>query len=255
MKQCKLCLQWVSKLQNSHFLSAGIYRRLRDDGTKTPNPWLITDKKAFQSSKQLRRHLLCFGCEQRLRKFGEDWALSQCVQQDGNFPLETLLAAQTPDVSSAKNPTRIYHALRIPAINIPALAYFAASIFWRGAIYPWRTDGTFPVRLGPYEEQFRLYLMGKAPFPADAVLWVAVREGKLIDRLTYMPIGARNGKFHQYKFPMPGFAFTLFVGKNVPVTFHENCLVHGHGNPLSVTPIIEPLLIEEALRSIARSKA
>ena len=35
-----------------------------------------------------------------------------------------------------------------------ALAYFAASMFWRGAVYPWTPKHTYPIRLGPYEEDF-----------------------------------------------------------------------------------------------------
>jgi hypothetical protein len=142
----------------------------------------------------------------------------------------------------------------IPEIDVSALAYFAASIFWRGSIHPWNDDGTVPVSLGPYQEQFRRYLMGLDAFPKDCALWVSVREAKEIDRLTYTPVGKKDGKCHVFKFPMPGLAFLLAVSKNVPSKYRENCFVYAHGNPLVVTSIVEPLLLEEATRLLRRGQ-
>ena len=68
-EQCKLCLQRVASLEDSHFLSAGIYRILRDDNEKNPNPWLLTKETAVQTSRQMTARLLCRDCEQRFSKF------------------------------------------------------------------------------------------------------------------------------------------------------------------------------------------
>jgi hypothetical protein len=76
---CKLCLQLVPRLEKSHFLSAGIYRRLRDDTEKNPNPWLLTPDGAVQTSDQMKEPLLCSKCEQRFSKFGENWVLKYCL--------------------------------------------------------------------------------------------------------------------------------------------------------------------------------
>ncbi len=253
--KCKLCLQDDVDLQDSHYLSAGIYRRLRDDSQKNPNPWLLTKTTAVQKTRPLTAPLMCRPCELRLSKGGENWALSRCLQKDGSFPLAATLASIIPTVSSPENPTKIYCAAGIPEISLSALAYFAASIFWRGSIYPWNDDGSIPVELGPFRERFRRYLMGLESFPKDACLWVVVREGKEIDRLTYAPVGARLDKVHSYKFPMPGFAFTLIVGKNIPFGHREKCVVHGPGNPIFVTTILEESLKEDALRLLQRSSA
>jgi hypothetical protein len=146
-------------------------------------------------------------------------------------------------------PTRLYYAVGIPEINIEALTYFAASIFWRGAVHPWNSDGTVPVSLGPFfEDELRQYLVGFQSFPKDCFsLWVVVREGKAIDRLTYAPAGNRIGKFHSYRFPMPGFCFMLYVGKNIPDYISEKCFATGSGNPLVVTSVVEPLLFNEGV--------
>ena len=60
--QCRLCLRTDSELQDSHFLSKGIYRILRDAGAKNPDPFLITAGSSVQTSKQLKKHLLCKEC-------------------------------------------------------------------------------------------------------------------------------------------------------------------------------------------------
>jgi hypothetical protein len=177
-EQCKLCLQNVASLEDSHFLSAGIYRVLRDEREKNPNPWLLTKTTAVQTSRQMTAPLLCRACEQHFSKYGENWVLGHCLRKDRSFPLASILASKTPDVSSDKTTTRIYYASTIPEINISALAYFAASIVWRGSIHPWNDDGSIPVRLGPFQEQFRQYLMGLESFPKDCSLSVVVREGK-----------------------------------------------------------------------------
>ena len=88
MEQCKLCLQSVAPLRDSHFLSAGIYRILRDDNEKNPNPWVLSGKGAVQISRQMKAHLLCADCEQRFSKFGERWVLKHCFTKGWHFPAE-----------------------------------------------------------------------------------------------------------------------------------------------------------------------
>jgi hypothetical protein len=145
--------------------------------------------------------LLCRDCEQRFSKFGENWVLAHCLHKDRSFLLAAILASRTPDISSDKTTTRLFYAAKIPEIDISALAYFATSIFWRGSIHPWNDDGSIPVMLGPFQEQFRQYLLGLLPFPKDCSLSVVVREGKEIDRLTYAPIVQTRRKFSRLQIP------------------------------------------------------
>lgn len=246
--KCKLCLKDRTDLLDSHFLSAGIYRILRDDGEVNPNPWVIMEKAAFQTSRQVKAPLLCSDCEQRLSRNGENWVLRNCLKADRSFPLSDALASQNPDLFSAGTTTKVYHASKIAAIDVAALSYFAASIFWRGSIHPWNRDGTYPVNLGPFGEPFRTYLMGLSPFPTDSSLWVIVREGGQIGRMTYAPVGKREGVVHVYKFPMPGLGFSLTVSKNVPANHRNLCFVHGSGNPIIATTILEDMLMRDAVR-------
>ncbi len=254
MGQCRLCLLDHVALKDSHFLSKGIYKILRDATAKNPNPFLVTEKTSVQTSRQLRRHLFCDACEKRLNTGGERWVLSNCLQSDGRFPLAELLGQRTPTLRGSDNPTKIYHANTIPEIEISDLAYFAASIFWRGSLYPWNNDGSIPVELGPFQEQFRRYLMREKPFPNDACLWVAIREGKEFNRLTRVPTLARVDGLHAYTFPMPGLAFTLIVSKHIPAKYRQLCIAHGAGNPIVVTSILEGWIAQAAATLLHATK-
>jgi hypothetical protein len=90
--------------------------------------------------------------------------------------------------------------------------------------------------------------LGLLAFPQDCSLSVVVREGKEIDRLTYAPIGKREGKYHVYKFPMPGLGFSMVVSKNIPQNYRDKCFVHGSGNPIVVTTLIEEFLMADAVK-------
>ncbi len=151
-------------------------------------------------------------------------------------------------MESAGNPSKIYYASSIPGVRVSDIAYFAASIYWRGSLYPWNEDGSTPVELGPFQEEFRQFLLGKAGFPEHSCLWVIVREGKGADRLTHVPKCVRAGGLHVYKFPMPGFAFTLLVSKNIPLNYKAYCFVCDPKNPLIVTSLVEKWLIRDGAR-------
>ncbi|MFZ1007776.1 MAG: hypothetical protein WAN65_13120 [Candidatus Sulfotelmatobacter sp.] len=251
--QCKLCLR-DAELQDSHFLSKGIYKILRENDAQNPNPFSITRGAVIQTSRQLKSHLLCRLCENLLNEGGEKWVLTNCLQNDRSFPLADALVPATPKLASPDRETKVYHAAEIPRINVSKLSYFAASIFWRGSIYPWNEDGSVPVELGPFQERFRLFLLGEEEFPADSVLWVAVRSGRGSDKLTHVPVLVRKDGLHSYKFPMPGLAFTLIVSKNIPSRYRDISLVQGAGNPIIATSVLEGWLMQEGARALQASQ-
>lgn len=127
---CKLCRRDGVELQDSHVLPAGLYRLLRgsvEDGN--PNPWIIQGKTQVQTSRQEKAHLLCRDCEQRLNRCGEKWVLGNALRPDGTFALGSLLA-KSPAISDPhRSAPKLYSAASLPGINIPAIGYFAASIF------------------------------------------------------------------------------------------------------------------------------
>jgi hypothetical protein len=245
--QCKLCLE-VCSLQKSHFLPKGIFKRLRDEKSKNPYPFTLSKTKAFQTSKQKNAPLLCSVCERRFSENGENWVLGNCLQGDGSFPLASFLSSRKPAIISSS--TKAYYAAKIPEINIFALAYFAASIFWRGAVYPWNRDKTRPIELGKYFEPFRKYLLGRELFPTNCYLTVVVRETKEVNQVTYEPVTRKTGGFHIHRFPIPGLAFGMSIGQKIPDEYRKACIVNGPGNPILVTTVVDKLLEEFAVKRI-----
>lgn len=246
---CKLCLRQSVELRKSHFLPAAAFRILRDERLDNPNPYVITNRTLVQTSRQMTAPLLCHECEQRLEKNGENWVFKNCVQKDGSFPLDAILNLRPPDVESST--TKVYYAANIPEIDIAALVYFSASVFWRGSIHTWNDDRSIPVRLGPFQESFRAYLMGLAGFPRDCALSIALQHGPgKYQLLAYPPYGERKGNFHVYKFPMSGVGFSLIVSKNLPSHFRTGCLVHGPGNPIVKTTFLDAWLEQDAVKKI-----
>jgi len=247
--KCRLCLREGAELQDSHFLSKGVYKILRAEvkEKRNPNPFQITSEGVVQTSKQIKAPLLCRECELRLSKNGEDWVIRNGFKSNGTFRLGAALA-RSSHIQDADGSTRAYQAASIPAIDISALAYFAASMFWRGSIHPWNIDGTRPVQLGPYEEGLRLYLMGQASFPLDVVLSVTVRWPSNISHFTHTPIGEWRGLLFVAKFPMPGLAFGLTAGPNIPRELRRICFVRGEGNPIFLSKLLEPEIMADGIK-------
>ena len=254
--KCKLCLTEGAELQASHFLPAAIYRSMRGDPDNgNPNPWEVTPNSVRQTSWQKKAPLLCPECEQRFSKNGERWVFTNGLKNDGTFPLAITLAckvpfAQDPSVST----TKVYRAAEIPEIDISAITYFAASMFWRGSAHPWKADGTCPVPLGPYQEPLRQYLMGITGFPPDVALVVVVREPSGIRHLSHEPLGEWRGEIFVAKFPMPGFAFSISAGKDMPPPLRRSCFVRGEGNPIVMSAFVEKHILDEGLRMVNRSR-
>jgi hypothetical protein len=250
--KCKLCLAEGVELQDSHFLSKGIYKALRIDvGQANPNPYVLSPEGVVQTSKQRKAHLLCRRCELLLSQNGEDWMMRNGLKNTGKFVLASLLA-KSPFSLDASRTARVYQAATILGINIKALTYFPASLFWRGSIHPWKTDNTRPVPLGPYEEPLRQYLLGQADFPTDMILTVTVRSPSDISHFTHEPIAEWHDLLLVGKFPMPGFAFGITAGIGIPQGLRNTCFVRGDGNPIFVTDALESHILSEGVKMLER---
>jgi hypothetical protein len=239
------------ELQESHYLSKGIYRSLLIDGPKgqNKNPWQISLEGAVQTSKQQWAHLLCATCETRFARNGEDWVFRNGLKNNGKFKLASVLA-ESPFMLDASRTARIYRAAEIPKINIQALTYFASSIFWRASAHPWKLDGTVPVPLGPFAEPLRQYLLGEAEFPEQIVLTVTVRVPSDLSHLTHAPMGEWRGQLLVAKFPMPGLSFAITAGVAIPQPLQRMCFVRGEGSPLFMSEMLEQYIKEEGVKII-----
>ena len=247
--KCRLCLRENVELKLSHYISAAVYRTLRGAAAPgmNPDPFHVTQGKSFQTSKQDRAHLLCSECELRFSKNGEDWFFKNTLQKSGKFRLLETLSAGPASVYQQGVPTILYEADLFPSVNADAITYFAASVFWRGSIYGWNHDGSVPVNLHGYADQFRRYLLGERGFPERASLMAVVRPpGSPVDKVTYGPVGSSRGGNSYYRFPVPGFSFMLLIGPKLSEREKRYCLVRGVGRPLVVTTIPDEHIFREA---------
>ena len=249
--RCALCLKEGTELQDSHYLPAGVYRVIRDESAPdgNPNPILLGEETASQSSKQITDYLLCRDCECRLSRNGENYFLRVCWRRNG-FRLHAILDAAPPSLVVGK--LKIYAADRFPAIDVGVISYFAASMFWRGSVHHWKHPDA-QIQLGPYEEQFRSYLMQPTDFPRDCALWVSVP-----DKITpftgssFVPYGGRSNGFWTYTLFILGVGFQLFVGNRVSKAHREPCFVRGKGHPIVKTDLQEQAILNAVLAKFRR---
>jgi hypothetical protein len=134
---CRLCQQ-PRQLRDSHFVPAAFYYHLNLDETGTfQNKALqkLTRSRFARVPGQIKKHLLCHDCEQRFSKNGESWIATMAHQVGHGFRLQEALLQLRPNPTLATG--RVYHADDDPQIDWNKLAYFALSIFWRGAADSW----------------------------------------------------------------------------------------------------------------------
>lgn len=178
---CPMCLK-VKELQDSHLLSASVYKKLRsaypdNSDNLNPDPIEVTSGKARQTSKQTTDYLLCSDCEGILDRMGEKHVLP-LLADTGGFPLYELLANSIPDC--AEPDLSIYSCANVPSLDCEKIAHFAAGIFWKAAVHSWRSGAsTVKLDLQGHEEQLREYLLGAKPFPDDVLLVVRIAPPSL----------------------------------------------------------------------------
>lgn len=254
---CRLCRTPDVKLRDSHFMSAGFYKLARDDSRSNPNPVLVSEEISLLSSEQATAHLLCAKCEGRFNKGGETWVLKNCWHSETDFPLREALLPTMPSPLSLPDFT-IFEARSASGVDADKLAYFAASIFWRGAAHDWVFIKRNPKRLelGRYEEQLRLFLLDKAWFPKDTVLIVSVTMGmeRLRNMLLVFPFFKnREAGFRQYRFTIPGITFQLFVGKQMPYELRRLSIQEPERHVL-MTPDVDDLNMSDGAKLIAKTR-
>ena len=188
---------------------------------------MVTTAIAVQTSKQIAEYLLCAGCEDRFNKGGESWVFQNCWHSESTFPLHSALRSANPAYDN--NGFIIYPGRSIVGINVDKLVYFGASVFWRAAVHQWKAEYDPPpikLRLGPYEEGLRRYLLGLTSFPDNTVIVVTVNSTMKSGRnefLVFPFLKNQDRKFNQFRFSIPGVLFQLFTGNAIPASVRGLC--------------------------------
>jgi len=151
---CKLCHLENRRLCDSHYLPKKVYGVTRAPQLKSPHPVVLSTTGLRQVSDQLRGHVFCQSCEERLNKGGERWVLANIPHDYGaSFPLQTTLQALTP-VFVGPN-LDLYNVTGSSAFEMNKILYFGLSVFWRGAVHNWESTAGLkapPVDLAAYME-------------------------------------------------------------------------------------------------------
>ncbi len=173
--ECRLCRE-NAELRDSHFIPQAAYKRVRGDG-KNPHPLVVQADKASQTSDQIRAHLLCCKCEQRLATNGENMFFRYCYQGFQKFRLLEILQARNPLLDNDR--WAAYALSESEHRAIEQIGYLGVSVLWKSAAHAWGDrDHIVPsISLGsPYEEQIRQFLLGTGPFPEFAALVLEVSD-------------------------------------------------------------------------------
>jgi hypothetical protein len=234
----------TKELRDRHLLPAGILRLLRDDGMKNPNPFLMCLDHVGQTSSQARQYLLCHHCEQRFSRYGENWVINHCYHEsDGKFRLRDFLKTATPIFCGPSGAA--YDASKITGIDIDKLAYFSASVIWRASLRQWRIQKqTYePIQIGAKsQEELRLFLLGQAPFPQNAVSVVCVSTSEVPPLTTGFPDSLLNGDKNIHRFYVPGIWFHVVLGENLPEDNRQMCILRSPVHPICLHVIGDALV-------------
>lgn len=207
---CALCC-FEKELQDSHLVPDFVYRRLQKTVNGHDHPITIKDGNAFQSSRQLKYHLLCFDCEQIFSKYETYF---------GRITAHNLQILKT-NISVYADPN-ISHGVLSEDIDTNQIVKFGASIIWRFSVL---SQG---VKLGKYEEAFRKYLIGEADFPSNAAIHIALVDDSITNirptSIASVPKSTRTQGQWIHHFMFCGIAFRLNVGGQLNPILKIICL-------------------------------
>ncbi len=207
-RECKLCLQ-QKVLQDSHYLSAGLYRIARKRG----GPEVRTPKIILGSDRQIHEYLLCRDCEQLFSRNGEDYVLRLVKQSEVDFPLLTKLNQHMP-IAEGPNNGSAFSGSEL-GIDSGKLGYYALSMFWRGSVHTWKTLGeqTTSVYLAPKDQEaIRRFLLGESGWPPGIVMQVTACTDLISQDNVLAPVKWENQAYVGCLMVVFGIHFDLVCG-------------------------------------------
>jgi hypothetical protein len=230
--RCKLCFE-VKDLRDSHFMPRGLYDYFRAPGM---DPIIITSELVMATSRQTTDYLLCQQCEEVLNNRGENWLLPKLARLDGPFPLYEILKKRSPDIEVPGIGVG-YAASSNPEINTNSILHFAAGIFWKASVHPWKKGGIEPrIDLGPYAERLRQFVLGRSEFPNGFALLVGVTPPDKAMQSLIEPFEGDRSEARKFLFDVPGMHFALEVGKTIPTSSRQMCFA---------TNVLHPILVRD----------
>lgn len=228
---CKLCLR-PKPLVLSHLVPAALYDYCRIGGL---NPIRIANGIAMPTSRQTQDYLLCKECEDILNKGGETWLNRKLATMERSFPLYDLLTRSSPEWE--EDGTTLYLAANNSDIAVPKLVHFALGVFWKASVHSWTQREVSPrIRLGPYSDILRRWLLCEGRFPHHVYLGVTVSKPARAQIVITEPFeGRRQGWSRNYFFHVPGVFFIMTIGKGVGDDIKQASICTNPYNPIFVS--------------------
>jgi hypothetical protein len=228
---CKLCLK-EADLQDSHYLGHALYRLSRADGQ---NPILLSPNLITQDQKQITDYLLCWDCEQRFSRMGEEYTMRLVDRGDAGFKMMDLVRANPWNRWTAGEYT-MYSGASM-GIDTDKLAYYALSVIWRGThVWPtFKNRATGGLELGDHEERIRRYLVGTDPYPPDVIVKVSASCGSdSQDAIDFPRPNPEQTDAAAFTFTTRGIWFDVVVGDPLPAYMYDHCCVRSPAKPIFV---------------------
>ena len=221
---CRLCLSEGVGLHNSHILPHWAYQRAAErTGGKNTNPVMVSANGARFSAEEAKEHMLCTECESRFR-VPEGVAARFAYDVDRPSPLLALVHERGRSFPTATG--NVGRCCALPHADGAALGYFACSVVWRSAVATVERSGT--VKLGPYTETLRRFLLKPTAPPKDVTATVAVLESSSpLTLASSTPFTFRQPVHHLHRFMVAGLVLHVFAGKSSPKDQQRICLLHG----------------------------
>jgi hypothetical protein len=226
MRRCKLCLK-EKELQDSHYLSAGLYRIARKRGGSL----VRTPKIIVGSDRQIHEYLLCQACEQLFNRNGEDYVLPLVKQSEIEFPLLTVLNRFTP-IAERPNNGSVFSGSEV-GIDSGKLGYYALSMFWRGSVHVWKTlnQQTTSVHLTPEDQEaIRRFLIGETGWPPGIIVQVTACTDLISQDNVLAPVNWENDAYVGCSMVVFGLHFDLVCGVPPGVPDLQFCCVNSVGH-------------------------
>ncbi len=207
---CKLCLK-ERDLQESHFMPRALYPTKK-------KIYFATRSAAGKDPNQVKKYLLCLGCETRFNQNGESDVLRWVgPKAKKGFPLLDKLR-ETPPRENSSDLT--VHSASDLSVDTDKFAYFALSVVWRAAITQWLLPDqtiTSILDLDTHEEPIRKFLIGEAPFPSDIFVILVVCTDHFSRERWMAPASGDDHRI--YSFTTMGVIFRILVGNDTPERF------------------------------------
>lgn len=138
--------------------------------------------------------------------------------------------------------------------EVTKLAYFSLSVIWRASLCDWPCRGRtyHPIDLGPYQEEMRRYLNGECGLPTRVGVILILSQLNTPVLTFSLPVSYRADGSRCHGFHIPGMDFVVPVGKDVPHSRADLCILRPPRHPVFVSKVGDEQTQEEIMKLMGK---